>query len=351
MANSDLILSKLKAKYSDDLTTNAGDNFGDLWRLWSQDEGGVPYLTGAALLAEYGGSGTFDARELAYWTAFNPGTTGIAKFTVDVVNTVDNTVTVTPANDGGYKLTGTGAGAGNDRRIYYLTGSNVTDVEARLTFSVGSGATGLGQTGIVLRGADNGPAVTVWSNIVFSATGNVINGIWQYDGTTLLSTNQLANNTLLYGPDIIRGVGGGGQFIEVETRGEHRAGNALVSFTGFGGFNGQTFTGGAATANKFRIPSNTVGSWTGGNYSFVIMTEPRHLAVRLQGSTLLSKQWLVGTPEPDWADPVRVATNTIPGTLAIGGVPAPASGLAGIVVAHLGNGSFVNIKDFSLVAL
>lgn len=349
MATSDLIVSKLKAKYADRLTTYAGESFGDLWRLWSQENGSSAYLTGDALLAVYGGSGTFAERELAYWTAYNPGTSGFNKFTADIVNTVDNSVAVSYSPDGFWTVTGSG-GAGNDRRIYYLNGSSVTDAEVRLTFDVTSGSPGTGQTGIALRGADNGPAVMVWSNIVFSATGNVVNGVWEYNGTTLQSTNQLANTSHLYGLDIVNGTGDGSR-VTVNTKAPHLLDPGdIIGFTGFGAF-GQATVLDTPTPERFRFASTTAGSWTGGSYEWVIHSSPRHLAVRLQGTTLTTKQWPVGLDEPSWSDPLRVVTNTLPATLAISGAPPPASGQVGICAAHMGNGGAIRVRDLKITNL
>lgn len=347
--NTDLIVSKLSTKFADGLSKPGPATFGDLWRRWSTDEGSSEYLTGAALLAEYGGTGTFDAREAAYWTAYNAGSGGWGLFTEAQVSGIDNTVTLSK-NDDYWSATGVGGNGTNDRRIYYLNGSNVTDCEVRLTMRNIGVAAGAGQVGIALRGAAPGPAVVVWQNILFAATGNVLNGIWQYNGTTLQSTNQMANTNDLWGPDIVNGFGTG-SIITVNTRGAHylRPGH-LINFTGFGGATSATVLD-TPTADQFRFYSTTSGSWTGGNYAWVIAGGPRELAVRLVGSTLTTKQWPVGSPEPSWADPIRAEVNTIPGTLAVGGVAAPASGMVGIVVAHIGNLGQVLAKNLRITNL
>ncbi len=349
----DVIVSKLKQRFSDDLTTRSGDDFGDLWSKWSQEERSVPYLAGDLLNTEYGGSGSFQANEAAYWAAYSPGATGTGKFSlVDVVNTLDNTVTLGRSADGGYTFTGTGAGAGNDRRIYYLDSSSVTNAEVRLTTdSATNGSNSAGQIGIAVRGADNGPAVIFWQNILFGATGTMPNGIWQYNGTTLQSTNQMANTTFLYGPDIVSIVGGGA-YATVSTRGRHdvRAGHP-ITIASAGAYNGGYTVTDVLNADQFRIPSSLTSTVTGGNFSWTFAPAPRHMAMRVVGSTMTSKAWLTTQPEPAWSDSVRVATNTIPGTLSVGGVSAPASGLVGIVVAHLGNGASVTARDLIITNL
>lgn len=343
----DVIVSKLKQRFSDDLTTRAGDDFGSLWSLWSQEERSVPYLAGDLLSTEYGGSGSFQANEAAYWAAYSPGTTGTGKFSlVDVVNTLDNTVTLGRSPDGGYTFTGTGAGAGNDRRIYYLDSSSITNGEVRLTTdNATNGSNSAGQIGIALRGADNGPAVVFWQNILFGATGQMPNGIWQYNGTTLQSTNQLANTTSLWGPDIIS-MTGSGTLALARTRGPHGLrGGHIITVSGAGGFNAGYTVHDCPTADSFRVWSTFSGTVSAGNFTWTFAPSPRTMAVRVNGSTMTSKCWLTTLPEPSWSDSLRVATNTIPGTLAVGGVAAPATGLVGIVVAHLGNGASVTARD------
>lgn len=344
MANSDLILSKLRAKYADGLTTSAGNDFGTLWRLWTTEVGGTGYLTNEALLNVYGGSGTFADREFAYWNAYNPGTTGLGKFTVENVNTIDNTANLGFNGAGFYTVTGSGGGAsGNDRRLYRLNGSNFTDCEVRLTFD------GSAQHGIALRGQTGGPAVIIWNNIVFAATGNVLIGVWEYNGTTLLSTNQNATSSSLWGLDVVSIVAAGGT-ATVRTKAPSlvSAGSIIDFNNTVGGF-GSVTVGKRIDADTFSFPTSTLGTFSGGNFRWTIAPGARTLAVRAVGNQITVKQWLVDHPEPSWSDPLRTVTATLPATLASSGLPPPASGWVGFVAAHLGSSGNVGVKSFSAV--
>lgn len=348
---SDLVIQKLSAKYADHLSKPGRRSYNQLMESFGVEIGSdAVQPTHEELRAEYGGTGAFDDNANAYWTSYVLEDSGVDLFTMDTVNTLDNTVTISETPEG-YSFTGGGApGAGNDRRIYYLDGSNVTNCEVRLTIDSTSGGNSTGQIGIAMRGADNGPAVVFWQNIFFAATGQLINGIWQYNGTTLQSTNQLANTNSIWGPDIVN-ASGSGTLVTVNCEGAHdvRTGHVL-NLVGVGSF-GQITVFDTPTADQFRFQSNVSGSWTGGNFNWVFAPAPRYIAARLVGSTFTSKCWLVTQPEPDWADPIRAEVNTIPGTLAVGGVSAPASGLVGIVVAHLGTGARVTCRDLVITNL
>lgn len=271
-----------------------------------------------------------------------------SRFAHDHVNGIDNTLALSVAAGEGVISVASGVGAsGNDRRILFLNGWSATAVEARLSFRI----VGSGQCGLVVR-EDQRRAPISWNNIVFAATGNLLPGVWEYDGTTLASINQQAGTSSLWGSDIVSAVGNG-TAVTVTTVLEHllSPGSIVDHASTFGSF-GQATVATTPTATTYTFASAVAGSWTGGRYRWVIAPPVmRNQAVRLVDRTLTHKQWVPPHPEPEWDDPVRAVVQLMPATLASGRLFPSGAGRVGIVVAHLGETGGLVVDDLQVTSL
>lgn len=271
-----------------------------------------------------------------------------SRFAHDHVNGIDNTLSLTATGGEGVIGVASGPGAaGNDRRILFLNGWSCTDVEARLSFRI----VGAGQCGLAVR-ENQSRAPVSWNNIVFAATGNLLPGVWEYDGTTLASINQQAGTSSLWGSDIVS-ASGNGSAVTVTTVLEHllSPGSIIDHASTFGAF-GQVTVASTPSATTYTFASAVAGSWTGGRYRWVIAPPVmRNQAVRLVDRTLTHKQWVPPHPEPAWDDLSRTVVQVMPATLASGRLFPSGAGRVGIVVAHLGETGGLVVDDLEVTSL
>lgn len=265
-------------------------------------------------------------------------------FTMVPVTSTDNTLTLT-ADAGRGVATGSGAGAtGGDRRLYLLA-TEAADAELRCDWEL---VTGGSQLGFAFR-ADESEAVIAWNNIFFGASGNIVQGVWEYSGT--FHTNQAAPYSSLRAELLSASANGSTATFKTRTPHQLPAGTStVVTIDGVGSFGQATVTS-VPDATTFAFSSTASGSWTGGTYSWVTGPKRRKVAARLVGNRIVWKQWLPGDPEPSWADPLRAATATLPATLAGSGGPPPTSGRLGLLISHLGNGGQVRVNDLVVTVL
>src|SRR5690606_3004765 len=263
-------------------------------------------------------------------------------FTEVPVSSIDNTIDLTAEGGVGTVSAVAGGGSNEDRRLFiYNDLDDVADAEVYVDLTLGD------QAGIAFRYAEPGAAVIVWSNIVFAANGQVLQGVWEFDGTTLLGTNKV--DVDLWGvPSPVLSAEGDGEVVTVKTVRPHQIqAGELIHFDETVGSFGQVFVEDVLDATTFTFSDSTVGTWTGGRWRWVIRTGRRHLAARLVGNRVTWKQWLPGEPEPSWADPDRAVSVLLPDTLIARGGPPPEAGGVGLVVAHLNTSGFVGFNDFS----
>lgn len=270
------------------------------------------------------------------------------RFAEDYVNGIDNVLAYGATGGEGTIGVASGAGAGNDRRLLMLNGFTATDFEARISYRIGAG----GQCGLVVRENQQRAPVS-WNNIVFAATGNVLPGVWEYDGTTLLGINQQAGTSFLWGSEIVS-ASGSGSAVTVTTVLPHLlgAGDIIDHASSFGAF-GQVTVATTPTATTYTFASAVAGSWTGGRYRWVIAPGARNRvhAARLVGRTLTHKQWVPPHPEPAWDDPIRTVAQVLPATLGTGRLLPVDQGRPGIVVAHLGAAGGLTVDDYEVTSL
>ncbi len=261
-----------------------------------------------------------------------------------VSNPTDSTPVLTATGGYGVATHGVPENANaEDRRIYFLEGSDCSDCEVRLDWEIVAANT---QVGIALRGDDD-TAVVVWSNIVFGVNATLILGVWEYDGVgDLLQTNQIGSITGY--PVAVATATGDGVTVTVRTRLPHGyTPGATASLVGVGAF-GNVTVASVVSDTIFTFASATAGSWTGGTAGWLFTPGRRKVAVRLIGNTLTAKQWLPTQDEPAWDDPTRAVSASLPATLAGSGGPPPASGRIGVVVAHLGTTGQVRVGDLQV---
>lgn len=266
------------------------------------------------------------------------------QFTMVPATSPDNTIALT-ASAGRGVVTGSGAGAsGNDRRLYLLP-TEAADAELRCDWELVSGGS---QLGLAFR-ADESEAVIVWNNIFFGASGNIIQGVWEYSGA--FHTNQSTPASMLRSQLLSASANGSTATFKARAPHHMPAGTStVVSIEGVGSFGQATVTS-VPDATTFACASTASGSWTGGTYTWIGVVQRRKVAARLVGNRITWKQWLPGEPEPSWADPLRAASATLPATLAGSGGPPPTSGRVGLLVAHLGNGGQVKVNDLVVTVL
>lgn len=264
------------------------------------------------------------------------------------VNGIDNTLTRSVA-DGVGVLSGSGSpAAGNDRRVLQLLGFSAQDVDLRVDFRITGGAPS--QCGLVFRRFNTAP--TTWQNIIFAATGNVLIGEWEFNGTTLLATNQQPQTSSLWGSPIVSASGNGTTVTVTCEYGHLLTAGEIIGLDGVGAF-GQVTVAATPSDTTFTFTNATVGSWTGGRYRWVIApNRMRTLATRNIGPAIITKQWVPPHPEPDWGDTTRVAIGFTPARLASAGVaPTVGVGKVGLICAHLGSTGTIYVDNFAATSL
>jgi hypothetical protein len=271
-------------------------------------------------------------------------------FTEVPVGQFDNTVALTGSGGvGTVTATPVGGESGNDRRLYILDdlASGVADVEVHADLTLGA------QTGIAFRQRP-GVAVIVWSNIVFAANGNILQGVWEFNTAPpydTLQTNQAATSLDGFRSPILYAVGDGATVTVKAAQAHNLVAGDTIHFDATLGAFGQVTVTSVPDANTFTFASTTAGTWSGGRWRWVIKGGRRKLAARLVGDRVTFKQWLPTEPEPSWADPDRAVSNLLPATLIGSGGPPPADGGVGLVVAHLGASGTVSVNDFAVHVL
>lgn len=277
------------------------------------------------------------------------------RFTSVPVNGIDNVLKLTYNPSTGVANARGVGGAGNERRFFVLPNQLMADAELYFEYDIIGAPAGAGQTGLVLR-RQGDVAVIVWQNIVFGANGNMLQGTWEYDGRTLIGTNQDAENAEIWGSEIVSAVGNG-TTVTVTAATPHPpalvAGGA-ITLVGVGAF-GDVTVASIPTSTTFTFASATVGSWTGGRWKWNLFAPTpngrRKVRARLVGNTVTFHQWITGQDEPSWSDSTRTITNTIPATLGTGKPRPIGLGEVGFVLSHLGEAAQVNIYGFEATSL
>lgn len=261
------------------------------------------------------------------------------------VSLIDNKVRLDAAGGVG-TATGVGGPSANDRRFYVLRDLEASDVEVAAEFS----STAMAQFGFALR-VQPGRAVVAWHNIYYAANANLIQGVWEYDGRDLLSTNQ--QGALLRGfAQPVQSAVGDGTTVTVTTPGAHRlSGGDVVVHEAEVAELGQAQIHTVPGPTSYTFASDLQGSWTGGVTRRVSLHDRRRAAVRLVGTQVTFKQWLPGELEPAWDDPLRTATNVLPDALPSGAAPPVGPGSVGILASHLGDGEHVEVTGFRATPL
>jgi hypothetical protein len=241
--------------------------------------------------------------------------------------------------------TGVGGPSAGDRRLYALRDVQATDVEVAALFLPSEYA----QFGIGMR-IQPDRAVVVWQNVLFRGNARVIEGVWEFDGSSLHSTNQQD----VFSPGVeweAVGAVGDGSTVTVTTARPHQIGPGTFVFHGGDmvdlGMGWVTATPGPYT---YVFPSPLVGSWGPGTWQTMIVAEPRWLAARLVGNRVTFKQWLPREIEPSWDDPARAIVSDLPVELDSGGAP-PQTGGVGMMIGHLGDGGRVEVRDLRVTPL
>jgi hypothetical protein len=260
------------------------------------------------------------------------------------VSLPDNKVRLTTTGDIG-TATGVGGASGNDRRFYVLRDMAATDAEISAEFA----STEFAQCGFALRvQADR--AVVVWHNIYFAANANLIQGVWEYDGSSLHSANVQARAVRGFVHPVRHAVGDG-TAMTVTTAYAHRlVPGDIVLHEGAVQEFGQALVWDTPDASTYTFASPLTGLWESGTWRRVTV-QNRRAAVRLLGTQVLFKQWLLQEPEPSWDDPDRTVINLLPDTLPSGAPTPLGPGAVGLVIAHLGDGQRVDVRDLRVTAL
>jgi hypothetical protein len=259
----------------------------------------------------------------------------------------DNTIILT-AEDCVGTATGSGGTHGNDRRVYLLEDSlTAADAEIRATFRLHSNSA---QFGLALRTSNN-EAIIAWSNVIFSASSNILHGAWEYGGNALISTNQM-NSTCLNNQEILS-ASGDGSTVTVLTKQPHLlvSGGESVRIT-FGPFSATAVTATPVDATSFTFSNANAGAWTTGSWTQCTVgpstTKRRHVAMRVIDDMMIVKHWNVGEPEPSWADPRRANFSVFPSTLEGSGQPPPTSGRFGIVINHMDGTRSLDVENLEI---
>jgi hypothetical protein len=266
---------------------------------------------------------------------------------VPVSHPEDSTPVLTTSDGFGVATHGPPEPGGDDRRIYYLQNTDgIADSEVYLDWEIAAGNC---QAGVALRGDDD-TAVIVWSNIIFGVNVNLLQGVWEFDGTELLDINQDAGSVTGFPTGVVSAVGDGAAVTVRTELPHHLDGGDLASLSGVGAF-GQVTVVSVPNDTSFTFASATAGSWSGGTVNHIFTPGRRKVGVRLIGDTIVFKQWLPWQDEPTWDDPDYAETNTLPATLAESGGPPPADGKIGILIAHLADDGVIRVNDLRVTNL
>ena len=261
------------------------------------------------------------------------------------VSLIDNKVRLTATGDVG-TATGVGGASANDRRFYVLDDVAPTDVEVSAEFAT----PGEAQCGFALR-VQPGRAVVVWRNIYYAATANMIHGVWEYDGATLLSTNQSLHGLRGFTHPVRYAVGDG-TTVTVTTTQPHRLGPMdVVLHEGAVREFGQVTVATVPGPSTYTFASPAIGLWESGTWRRVTIQARRHAAVRLVGTQVMYKHWLPSEAEPSWDDPDRTSQGLVPEVLRNGGAPPLGPGGVGLVISHLGDGRRVEVRNLKVTPL
>jgi hypothetical protein len=261
------------------------------------------------------------------------------------VSLLDNKVRLTTTGDIG-TATGIGGASENDRRFYVLRDVAATDAEISAEFT----STGLAQCGFALR-VQPDRAVVVWHNIYFAANANLIQGVWEYDGSSLHSTNQQGRAVLGFVHPVRYAVGDGSS-VTVTTAYAHRlVPGDIVQHEGAVHELGGAMVEATPGPSTYSFASPLTGLWESGTWRRGTVQSRRRAAVRLLGTQVLFKQWLPQEPEPSWDDPDRTVINLLPETLPSGAATPLGPGAVGLLIAHLGDGQQVEVRDLRVTAL
>jgi hypothetical protein len=273
------------------------------------------------------------------WDAFTEVPISNPTGTIDLAVAANGIGTATSANENG-----------NDRRLYMLNGFGpYQNVETRLSFSANSSSI---QTALAMRASASQSVVACWTNVIFGANASLLQGVWEYNGTDLLSTNQHANSLNSITQEIIGAVGDG-TMVTVRCRMPHlfTSGGQSIRVT-FGPYSDTSVTATSVDATTFTLPLADVfiatsGTWRRGSTGLASGTR-RHVAARVIGNQVTYKHWFDAEPEPSWTDSLRALTNVMPATLVHSGGPPPATGGVGFHVNHVGfNGRVLSFDNFS----
>jgi hypothetical protein len=261
------------------------------------------------------------------------------------VSLLDDKVRLTTTGDVG-SATGIGGASENDRRFYVLRDAVATDAEISAEFA----STELAQCGFALR-VQPDRAVVVWHNIFLVANANLLQGVWEYDGSSLHSTNQQAHAARGFVHPVRHAVGDGSS-MTVTTAYAHRlVPGDIVLHEGAVQEFGEALVGDTPDASTYTFASSLTGLWESGTWRRVTVQNRRRAAVRLLGTQVLFKQWLPQEPEPSWDDPDRTVINLLPDTLPSGAPTPLGPGGVGLLIAHLGDGQRVDVRDLRVTVL
>jgi hypothetical protein len=260
------------------------------------------------------------------------------------VSQIDNKVRLTTTGDIGV-ATGIGGASENDRRLYVLRDVAAADAEISAEFT----SSEMAQCGFALR-AQPDRAVVVWHNIFMVANGNLLQGVWEYDGSSLHSTNQQAGAVLGFVHPVRYAVGDGSS-VTVTTVHAHRlAPGMFVEHEGAVHELGRVIVEATPSPSRYSFASPLTGRWESGSWRRATV-QTRQAAVRLVGTQVLFKQWLPHEPEPSWDDPDRTVINLLPETLPSGAPTPLGPGGVGLLIAHLGDGRQVQVRDLRVTPL
>jgi hypothetical protein len=174
--------------------------------------------------------------------------------------------------------------------------------------------------------------------------------VWEYDGSSLHSTNQQAGAVLGF-VHPVRSAVGDGSSVTVTTVFAHRlAPGHFVQHEGAVHELGRVIVGATPSPSTYSFASPLTGRWESGTWRQATV-QTRKAAVRLVGTQVLFKQWLPQEPEPSWDDLDRTVINVLPETLPSGASTPLGPGGVGLLIAHLGHGRRVQVRDLRVTPL
>lgn len=261
------------------------------------------------------------------------------------VSNLDNKVRLTTTSDIG-TATGIGGTSDNDRRFYVLRDVAATDAEISAEFDT----TDMAQCGFALR-VQPDRAVVVWHNIFFVANGYLIQGVWEYDGTSLYNTNQQTHAAPTFVHPVHHAVGDGSAVTVTTTHAHRLVPGDIVLHEGAVQEFGQVMVGATPSPSTYSFTSPLTGTWESGTWRQLTVQNRRRAAVRLLGTQVLFKQWRPQEPEPSWDDVDRTVINLLPETLPSGAPTPLGPGGVGLLISHLGNGRRVDVTDLRVTPL